>query len=296
MQLKLGTRTSKMAMYQAELVKSLLLKRHPELDIQLVPIKSEGDIPNHVFQGKGAFIKKLDEALLRGKIDFAVNCMKDIPNDHERNQKIGIIAVLPRDDIREVLIFKKGFKPTGAEKDFSFTIGTSSPRRCAILKKIYPKIHIKEIRGSADTRVRKLDEGVVDALVLAHAGLARINLSHRANKIYAPSEFLPPLGAGILTLDALKNNQSVISILKTINDAKTQQEMLLERAFLNQIRGDCHTAMGGYIHYADGNLYAQMTVFSPEDNIAYTANIVEQEDADPESLGIKLADQILAQQ
>ena len=264
MKLRIGTRTSKMAMYQAELVKSMLVHYQPSLMIELVPIKSDGDMVcsnKNVFDGKGVFIKKLDEALLSGVIDFAVNCMKDIPHDHERDAQIDIAAVLPREDIRDALVLRLG-ENIPDKKSASFCIGTSSPRRRAVLQTLFPQATVKELRGSCDTRVRKLDAGEVDALILAKAGLERIDLADRINEIYAPEVFLPPWGAGIITLDALKNNEPIISLLKKINHEKTYQAMLLERAFVNTIQGNCHTPMGGYIDYLDHAIRVYGTVFS----------------------------------
>lgn len=296
MKLKLGTRTSKMAMHQAELVKSLLQKRYPELAIELVPIKSDGDVstrPN-VFDGKGVFVKKLDEALLNGDIDFAVNCMKDIPNDHQRTENIKIVAVLPREDIRDVLILRAGID-TKHMQTSAFCIGTSAPRRRAIVRKIYPNATVKEIRGSSDTRVRKLDEGEVDALILAKSGIERIGLGNRISQIFEPNEFLPPMGAGIITMDTLAGNKEVTSLLKGINDEKTFWEMQLERSFLNEINGDCHTPIGGYISYQGADAFICATVFSNSNTLACSANITGRLNQDPIALGLVLAEKIMSQ-
>jgi hydroxymethylbilane synthase len=296
MKLKLGTRTSKMAMHQAELVKSLLQQRYPALEIELVPMKSDGDIPtfSKTFDGKGVFVKKLDEALLNGTIDFAVNCMKDIPNDHQRTPNIAIAAVLRREDIRDVLILRADVSKEQIHT-VGFCIGTSSPRRRAVLRALYPNAVLKEIRGSSDTRVRKLDEGEVDALILAKAGMERIGLESRMSAVFEPNEFLPPLGAGIITMDALTDNENVIAILQGINDAQTYWEMQLERTFLNEINGDCYTPIGGYIEYKADNAHVHATVFSNTSELACSATVITKRNQDPTELGLILAEKILSQ-
>jgi hydroxymethylbilane synthase len=286
-----------MAMYQAKLVKSILMDYQPSLMIELVLIKSDGDMvcsKKNVFDGKGVFVKKLDEALLSGAIDFSVNCMKDIPHDHERNPKIDIVAVLPREDIRDVLILRRG-ENIPNKTTASFCIGTSSPRRKAIIQTLFPQATVKELRGSCDTRVKKLDAGEVDALILAKAGLGRIDLMDRINEIYEPEVFLPPWGAGIITLDALKNNQPIISLLKNINHEKTYQAMLLERAFVNAIQGNCHTPMGGYIDYLDDGIRVYGAVFSEAGDKKYTADVFATTHDDPRTVGAMLAETIKAQ-
>lgn len=295
MKWRLGTRTSKMAMHQAKLVQALLIKQNPQCVIDIIPIRSEGDqaLNKEVFAGKGVFIKKLDEALLQHEIDFAVNCMKDIPNDYERDARIGIAAVLPREDIRDALLLRAG---CNVGTDCTLTIGTSAPRRRAVLQKLYPNAVLQELRGSCDTRVKKLDAGEVDALILSKAGLERIDLADRIHSVYPPEIFLPPLGAGIITMDTLKSNQAVRDLLQTINHSATYDEMLLERAFINTIHGDCHTPMGGYIYYADNQMHVQATVFSQDLCEAYQASVVAPMHTDPQELGVALAEKILVQQ
>lgn len=291
MKLKLGTRTSKMALFQAQLVQRLLSKQFPDWTIDILPIRSERD-PNLLMcgrdDGKGVFIKKLDEALLKGDIDFAVNCMKDIPNEAERASGPKIVAVLPREDIRDVLLLRPGCQVNDA-----LTIGTSAPRRRVLAQQLYPNAMLKELRGSCDTRVQKMDNGEVDALILSKAGLERIQLAHRIHTVYAPNIFLPAVGAGIITLDALSDNRRVIQALQTINHAQTYHEMLIERAFVNTIHGDCHTPMGGYIEYGQTQLHVHGTVFDVNTGYPYQATIVASKQENPEKIGKQLAEKIL---
>ena len=244
-QIIIGTRGSQMALYQAQLVKKLLTKKDQNLNIQIKVIKVTGDSYQGDLKkigGKGLFIKQLDKALLNKEVDLAVNCMKDIPCDSERGTAITIGAVLPREDAREALI-------TRPDYDLSLlntkecVIGTSAPRRAAILAEMYPNATIKPIRGTAETRINKVLKGEFDATILCYGGLHRIGKTDCAQKIYEPTEFNPALGSGVITIDHLAERSDLAQIIKLINCTKTFQQVQIERSIVNHINGNCFTAL-----------------------------------------------------
>jgi hydroxymethylbilane synthase len=252
----IGTRGSKMALVQARQVQDLLKKRFPEHVFELLEIKSDGDINQGDLRkagGKGAFVRKLDQALLENRIHLAVNSMKDIPNDHERTPGVSIFGVLPRPDVREALISRSGAKlnelPPGTK------IGTGSPRRSSFLKRLNHGLIPVYFRGNADTRIGKLDTGEVDAILLAKSGLERIERQDRITEIIPPEIICPPFGAGIITIDACNADPDSQAIAATVSDPLTFAMMRAERSFLNTLRGDCHTACAGYcVQNPDGAL------------------------------------------
>ena len=276
MNIRIGTRGSKMALYQASVVAQALQKAYPQFTSEIVPIVTDGErIKGNLqeFGGKGAFVRQLDIALVSGEIDVAVNCMKDIPHEHERTKSISIAAVLPRDDIRDVAICRVGQKyedlPEGS------VIGTASPRRQALIARSDKTFSSHYLRGSADTRIKKLDKGEVDAIILAAAGIERIDEQHRVSKYFSCDEFLPAIGAGIITIDCLSNDEKMHGILKKINHHETYSMMLAERALVNTLRGNCHTALGGYSSVSSlGEMSLTASVFSEDGLRAVSASLV----------------------
>lgn len=245
--IRLGSRTSKMAVAQVDFVERLLKAALPELIIERCTLTCDGDTVKGSLKewgGKGAFTRTLDRAMIEGEVDISVNCMKDIPNDHERGQEVQIGGVLARENVEDVLLFREG------ESLDSFTqgrpkVGSSSPRRVAQLARQFPLWDIVALRGNADTRISKLDKGEVDIVILARAGLERLGVSHRISMILPTDEFPPAFGQGILTLDCRSGDQNALAVIESINHLPTYRIMLAERAFLNFVKGSCHTAIAG---------------------------------------------------
>jgi hydroxymethylbilane synthase len=248
----IGTRGSQMALCQANQVAHMLRSHYQQDEFVVAVIRSQGD----TFQGnlrdiggKGAFVRSLDEALLQETVHVAVNCLKDIPNDLERTSGITIAGVLPRSDIREVLIARSGLSLR--ELAVGTRVGTSSPRRAALLRRMFPDLLAVPMRGSADTRVKKLDAGEVDALLLAKAGVERINLTNRITEIIPTEMLCPALGAGIVTMDVRAIDSEMKRLIGNISHLPTFQMMKAERGFLNGLRGNCFTACAGYSFLRD---------------------------------------------
>lgn len=293
--IRIGTRGSRMALYQANQVLTLLQQKHDSVSFEITVIQSEGDLNQgnlHEFGGKGAFVRALDKALIEGRIDVAVNCMKDIPHSQERSPDITIIGALPREQIVDAFITKTGVLvndlPGGS------VVGSSAPRRQALLKRLYPHLECKSFRGSADTRVRKLDQGEVDVIILALAGLQRIGLESRVTELTDPNLFLPAIGAGIVTIDCLRQRVDLISMIAGVSDASTLFMVAAERSFINSIKGNCHTAIAGYSHVVNNRIEMIAAVMSEDGETM----LIEKDSSDlteAETLGDKIANSLRAQ-
>lgn len=244
--LRLGARGSLLSRRQSELVARALEAAHPGLRVELVIVSTSGDRiqdkPLYAFGGKGLFTKELDEALLRGEVDFAVHSFKDVPVTMPLvDQADLIIAAVPqREDPRDVLASGKARSisdlPQGAK------VGTGSLRRKCQILALRPDLNVELIRGNIDTRVRKLHEGQYDAVILALAGLKRSGLYNDTDMNAIPAEqMLPAAAQGALAIQCRKNDQRTREILEAIDDAKSHQCVDLERAVVLALNGDCHS-------------------------------------------------------
>ncbi len=263
-ELIIGTRGSKLALWQAEWVKAEINKHFPELNITLKKIKTTGDkildVPLAKVGGKGLFVKEIEEAMLRGEIDIAVHSMKDVPTELPAGLHLG--AICKREDPRDAFISRltnggfqiKSFKdlPQGA------TVGTSSLRRSCQLKHIRPDLQILQLRGNVDTRLRKLDEGQFDAIILASAGVKRLGHEDRITE-YLPTDIsLPAIGQGAIGIECREDDDFINEIISRLNHAETAVCVRAERAFLKQLEGGCqvpiaaHATLEGNILKLDG--------------------------------------------
>ncbi len=247
-QLRIGTRGSPLALVQAWAVRERLaaaLGRDAET-IEIKVIKTTGDIivdrPLAEEGGKGLFTKEIEEALLRGDIDLAVHSAKDVPTFLPPG--LMLAACLEREDPRDVFISAKAASikdlPHGAR------VGTASLRRQAIMKRQRPDLEVAPLRGNVETRLRKLDNGEADAIILALAGLKRLGLEARATTIMSAAEFLPAAGQGAITIETREDNKAAREILAMIDDADTSLALACERAFLAVLDGSCRTPIGAH--------------------------------------------------
>ena len=244
--LRLGTRGSLLARSQSGLIARLLEERHPGMKVELILFRTSGDQitdrPLHEFGGKGLFTKELEQALLAGSIDFAVHSFKDVPVTMPLvDQQDLIIAAVPaREDPRDVLVSQFGSEisqlPAGAR------VGTGSLRRRAQLLALRPDLHVEQIRGNIDTRLRKCFAGEFDAVVLAMAGLKRAGLfEHQKMKPIVPSQLLPAPGQGALALQCRRDDSATIQFLVALNDPATESCVAAERELVRLLEGDCHS-------------------------------------------------------
>src|SRR5882757_1828309 len=253
--LRIGSRSSPMALAQVDEVAALLRKVEPDLDIAVVPVTTEadrwqGDLAE--VGGKGLFTKQIDQMVQRGEVDMAVHCVKDVPGDVPLPEGIVFAAYLPRDDVRDVLVLPEGSELNRlAELPVGATVATSAVRRKAQINSVRPDLNIVRVRGLVGTRVDRLDgkkEGgpKVDAMVLAASGLERLGIAHRARQTFTVDEILPPVGAGVLGLGCRRDDGPVAGLLARPNVNKTMREVTAERVMLHGLRGHCNSPIAGY--------------------------------------------------
>jgi hydroxymethylbilane synthase len=247
----IGSRGSKLALWQSEWVKSRLKELRPDVEIRIEIIKTSGDImlnvPLATIGGKGVFTKELEEALLAEEIDLAVHSLKDLPTTLPDN--LSIMAITEREDARDALILREGVAannnslrdlPRGA------IVGTSSLRRQAQLKHLRPDVHIKDLRGNVDTRLRKLDEGGYDAIILASAGLRRLGFERRIDAAIAHAEMLPAVGQGALGIETRARDERTASLVSLLDHAPTRAACTAERALLYALGGGCQVPIAAH--------------------------------------------------
>ena len=240
--IRIGSRDSRLAVIQSNLVIEAIRTHHPELAVELVTMKTTGDkILDRTLDkvgGKGLFVKELDLALLEGRTDLSVHSAKDLPM--EVDSRLPLLGYSRREDPRDVLVLPLGV----TELDPTKPIGTSSPRRVAQLARLFPGIELKSVRGNLQTRLRKLDEGEYSALVLAAAGLKRLGLEDRISRHFTPDEMIPAAGQGILALQGRAGED--YSYLQDYLDRDAQVCIEVERAFVTALNGGCSSPIAAY--------------------------------------------------
>ena len=239
---RIGSRDSKLAVIQSEIVINAIKKKHPQIEIELVTMKTTGDkiLDRNLDKigGKGLFVKELDKALAEGKIDFSVHSLKDLPM--EINNDLPIIGFSEREDPRDALLLKKGVELPLE----SGVVGSSSKRRIIQLKKWYPNIEFKGIRGNVQTRLRKLEEEDYVATVLAAAGLIRLGMENCISKVFSVEEMIPAAGQGILALQGRKGED--YSYLKEFLNPTSSIVSKAERGFVTALEGGCSSPVAAY--------------------------------------------------
>ncbi len=295
--LVIGSRGSALALRQAEIVRAKLAARNPQLPLAVKIIKTSGDrITDHplaAFGGKGLFIKELEEALLAREIDLAVHSLKDMTAEIPAGLRLA--AVLEREDPRDALITRTGHGtvltlPEGAR------VGTSSVRRAAQLRALRPDLDLQPLRGNVDTRLRKLDEGQYEAIILAAAGLVRLGLEHRIVERISTEVMIPAIGQGAIALETRADDEEVNALVASLDHPPTRSATEAERAFLRRLGGGCHVPIAahaevlaedptqlilrGMIARADGTRLLRAHVIGPL--------------AEPLALGQQLAEQLIA--
>ena len=249
-EIRIGSRESRLAVIQSEILIAYLKQELPQAEISLVTMKTTGDkILDRTLDevgGKGLFVKELDAALFAGRTDLSVHSLKDLPM--EIPAELPIVAVSAREDPRDVLVLPAG----SAEIDFSKPVGTSSRRRMLQLKEMYSRAVFAPVRGNVQTRLRKLDEGQCSALILAAAGLKRLGLENRISRYFAPEEMLPAAGQGILAIQGRSGED--YSYLAGFHDQETAAAAIAERSFVQALGGGCSAPTAAYAKIADGRL------------------------------------------
>src|SRR5829696_5722153 len=258
--LVIGSRGSKLALWQAEQARERLRLLNPQIDVRIEIIKTTGDVKNDplsVIGGKGVFTKELEDALLDGRIDMAVHSLKDLPTILADG--LSIAGICEREDARDALVLRAG-SDGGSVMDLGegAIVGTSSQRRLAQLKALRRDVEIRDLRGNVDTRIRKLDEGQYDAVILASAGLVRLSLQNRISARIASSEMLPAVGQGAIAIETRSDNKLALEAASKLDHRETRLACLAERAFLRGLGGGCqlpiaaHATIDGQLINLDG--------------------------------------------
>ena len=296
---KLGTRGSQLALYQANTTASLL-NTHAGIDCEIVVIKTSGDrlaeVPLSEIGGKRLFVKEIEDSLLAGEIDLAVHSSKDLPAVLPPRLTLG--AVLPREDARDAVVLPAGRRASSVDEVKALLgpapkIGTSSVRRIAQLIALFPKARFEPIRGNLDTRLRKLDSGDYDALVLAAAGLRRLQHAHRISTALPADACVPAPGQGIIAIEIRENDQRTRELVSTINDATAGVALEAERAVVARLGGGCQMPIGAYATVAAETMTLAAIVIALDGSreVRATASGSVRE---PAALGIQVADSLLA--
>jgi len=292
MELIVGTRGSRLSLLQKEIVTRKLEAICRDLTIKTKIIKTAGDRhrtqPLLSIRQKGVFEKEIDRMVVRGDVDFAVHSLKDVPTDLP--SKTIIAAVPKRDSPYDVLISNGNLRLKSIALGAS--VGTSSPRRMAQLHHLRPDLNVEPIRGNVETRVRKLDEGLYNAIILAEAGLKRLGMEERVTERLSLTEFTPSAGQGALALVTRKDNNDLIKILQYVNDPPSMAEAHAERAFMRKIGGGCKVPLGIIARTHGRNMILRGAVLSPDGktkiHVCRSGSA-----AKPTKLGIRVAQEML---
>lgn len=287
----IGSRASKLALAQANLIKDLLQEKYPVLDIEIKTIKTTGDKILDVSLDKigdqGLFTKEIEEALSAGEIDLAVHSMKDLPVEITAGLKIA--AVTQREDPRDILASPKGDNLKSLPQKSK--VGTSSLRRRAQLLRLRPDLCVMDLRGNLDTRIRKLNAGLYEAIVVAYAGVKRLGLK-LSMSVIPLEEFLPQAAQGALGIQIRQGGTDLEEIVKILDDAPAHLCIDAERQVLSGLGGGCHAPIGVYARIEDDIIIINAGVFSLDGKVAVKDKISGNK-KDTQSLGLTLADKLL---
>ena len=292
--LRIATRKSPLAMWQAEHVAQQLRLAHAGLQVELFGMSTQGDkildTPLAKIGGKGLFVKELEQGMLEGRADLAVHSMKDVPVDLP--QGLHLAVILEREDPRDAFVSNQfaGLDdlPEGA------VVGTSSLRRQCQLGEKRPDLRIAPLRGNVNTRLRKLDEGEFDAVILASAGLRRLGFSNRITAFLEPDQSLPAIGQGAIGIECRADDEPVNRLLQPLNDEETALCVQAERAMNQRLMGGCQIPIGGYAVLNHEKIYMRGLVGNPDGS-----RVIRAENSGPavqaEGLGLALAEDLLGQ-
>lgn len=289
---RIATRQSPLALWQAHYVRDRLLACHPDLVVELFPIVTRGDIildsPLSKVGGKGLFVKELEVALLEKRADIAVHSMKDVPVEFP--QGLGLVTICEREDPRDAFVSNRYSSldelPEGS------IVGTSSLRRQCQLRAGRPDLIVRDLRGNVGTRLSKLDNNEYDAIILAAAGLKRLNLEQRITGYFSPEQSLPAVGQGAVGIECRLDDERILELLNPLNDTDTQIRVLAERAMNTRLEGGCQVPIGSYALIEGETLWLRALVGNPDGSAIIRAEM-RGPVTEAEQIGIRLADELL---
>jgi len=291
---RIATRKSALALWQAEYVKAQLQHFHPGIHVELVPMVTKGDIildtPLAKVGGKGLFVKELEVAMLENRADIAVHSMKDVPVEFPEG--LGLQVICPREDPRDAFVSNTYANfddlPQGA------IVGTSSLRRLCQLKAMRPDLDIRDLRGNVNTRLKKLDEGQYDAIILAAAGLIRLEMPERIKSVIEPETMLPANGQGAVGIECRTDDETIKALIAPLECQQTRTRVLSERAMNRALEGGCQVPIGSYAIINDDQIYLRGLV-GAIDGSSIIRDELTGSINDAEALGEQLAQRLLNQ-
>lgn len=291
--IKIATRQSPLALWQAYFVRDQLLSHHDNLEVEIIKMVSKGDkildVPLAKVGGKGLFVKELEAGLLAGDADIAVHSMKDVPVEFPEGLHLAIIC--EREDPRDAFVSNKFEQlddlPEGA------VVGTSSLRRQSQLLKYRPDLNIKFLRGNVNTRLKKLDDGEYDAIILAAAGLIRLEMKDRIRSFLTTQQSLPAMGQGAVGIECRVNDEQTHQLIAPLAHKETTVRLTAERALNKRLEGGCQVPIGGFAEL-DGDQISMRAFVGSPDGKELVEGTVSGAAADAEQLGIRLADDLLS--
>jgi hydroxymethylbilane synthase len=290
--IKIGTRGSRLALSQSEWVKTQIAALHPDLRVEVIRIKTKGDrildSPLSRIGGKGLFVKEIEDALLRRDVDLAVHSIKDVPADLPGGLHLPIFP--EREDPRDVFI-SEAYNSLD-ELPENATVGTGSLRRSAQLLHIRPDLNVVSIRGNVDSRLRRVESGDLQAIILAAAGIRRLNLSPKMSQILPIDRFLPAVGQGALGLEIRRDDDRVLDLIGFLNHKPTELAVRAERAFLKGLEGGCQVPIAGYGRIEGEEIILNGMVAEMDGRRIIKDELRGKGDR-PEELGIRLAERLL---
>jgi hydroxymethylbilane synthase len=292
--IKIATRKSPLALWQAEFVRDELIKLYPDLQVELVKMSTQGDkildVPLAKVGGKGLFVKELEQGMLAGDADIAVHSMKDVPVEFPEGLHLPVVCV--REDPRDAFVSNTYDSleslPQGAK------VGTSSLRRECQLRTDRPDLEVIPLRGNVNTRLAKLDAGDYDAIILASAGLKRLGFEDRIKSALSPEQSLPAIGQGAVGIETRIDDDEVNALLAPLRCPDTWITVCAERALNKRLAGGCQVPIAGYALLNDGNIWLRGLVGRPDGTEMLRAEVTGKAE-DAEALGIALAENLLAQ-
>ncbi|RLQ20984.1 hydroxymethylbilane synthase [Seongchinamella sediminis] len=293
--LTIATRESSLAMWQAEFVRDALERAHPDLGVRLLGMTSRGDqlldVPLAKVGGKGLFVKELETALLDGSADIAVHSMKDVPMEFPQGLGLGVIC--EREDPTDAFVSNRYASidelPVGA------VVGTSSLRRECQLRSRRPDLQVNFLRGNVNTRLRRLDDGEYDAIILASAGLLRLGFADRIAASIHPDDSLPAGGQGAVGIELRSDDAEVLQLLQPLHHEDSARRVLAERALNQRLNGGCQVPIGCYAEYLPGGRLRLRGLVGRPDGSEILRAEGEADPVDAEQLGVAVADDLLAQ-
>ncbi len=290
---RIATRKSALALWQAEYVKAQLEHFHPDIKVELVPMTTKGDIildtPLAKVGGKGLFVKELEVAMLENRADIAVHSMKDVPVEFPEG--LGLEIICPREDPRDAFVSNSikslADLPQGA------VVGTSSLRRQCQIKAMRPDLDIRDLRGNVNTRLKKLDNGEYDAIILAAAGLIRLEMPERIREYIAPEVMLPANGQGAVGIECRSDDDNIKALLAPLGCEETRIRVVAERAMNRALEGGCQVPIGSYAVLEKNEIFLRGLVGAIDGSEILTSE-VRGNLTDAAKLGQQLADELLA--